>query len=691
MFWISLLFQFLKPKSTPIAIFINKLGLLSGLRLSLFTFNQQVESIRYLSISRSGRVIVTLMRRLRPCLEVKKLEIDFSSPVRQGGGLWYWVHAAIEDVARTIAADLMESGTFMEYVAESIEPSRRIGFVRKMLSEELFRTMILVLLAQREAEIDSRLLRKVVFVSVSDLLPLLAKASARWGKDVTFVNLPDWRNSFLLRLPWFLWGKCCVLGWTVIDSLIHKGQENERKPPNTVALQYAWGLESNLRISDIWWYKSSGLDNSRCLIFFNRSKKPATDRVIQELERLGIRYRILNKGANKTSRVPTNQISIQRGKMVIHDVVALVKTLLWAVCAKAPLWQINKWLMVIAEVRRWQAFMEAENVKVIFDVGEFSLDTVSLAADIVGAIKVGLHWSDLSATFSLARLIPHHQVYFIWGPRYQSLLEGIGAPVNALVQVGCIFDDGEARSQWCAITKIYRTRLEGAGARHVIGVLDRSCSPESHIPPTYHIQFYEALLSWAESNVALGLIIKPKYDTPGVFVYKPELYKRFQELMVTGRLLMLEGWRHVAEAALASDIMIALGPNSAGVLCALEGVNTVFWDPSQASKGPFVQWAHRFGWDNGNIVFTRMDHLIDTVKKYLNCPSALPKLGDLSSLLDDVDSFRDGKAALRVGAFIRWFLEGLDQSLNRTEALQIAIDRYRAEWGTDKVHSNLRD
>ena len=143
---------------------------------------------------------------------------------------------------------------------------------------------------------------------------------------------------------------------------------------------------------------------------------------------------------------------------------------------------------------------------------------------------------------------------------------------------------------------------------------------------------------------------------------------------------------HISEVVGSSDIAVVLGISSAGILCALRGARTVFWDPSGARKGPLSQWIHRFGWDNEKIVFERMDELIPAVEEYLRSASASSELGDFTSRLDEIDSFRDGKTGLRVGRFVRWFLEGIDQGFNRDQALKFASDNYTREWGAEKIH-----
>ena len=55
-------------------------------------------------------------------------------------------------------------------------------------------------------------------------------------------------------------------------------------------------------------------------------------------------------------------------------------------------------------------------------------------------------------------------------------------------------------------------------------------------------------------------------------------------------------------------------------------------------------------------------------------------------MLDELDPFRDGRAAERMADYINWLLEGLNAGLSRDSAMAEAAERYSAQWGKDKVH-----
>jgi hypothetical protein len=655
---------------------------MSGLQLLWYTLFNDVVMIRYRSANRFGRWIIALIQRFRLCLKVHKIQFDFSS-----NGLWYWVQAAVEDVSKNISIRLSEDGNFMDYISEKIEHTRRFSFVRRALGIDLYRPMTLSLLAHRDTISNAGKLQKVVMLDISDVLPLFINASKQWIKEIKFISLLNLKKSFGLRLVWFLMNQCRVLGGAIFDIIRGKARLDKNKT-GTVAIQYIWGTDRKKRLNDLWWYdEMSTMDKSRCLIFFNHPKEKATDQNLKDIENAGCQFRILDQVANKTSSYSTDRYSTWMSKNVFKDCISLVKVIFWAGSSPAPFWQLQKWLSVLYRIRQWQAFMEAENVKVIFDVVESRLDIVSLAADMVGAIKLGVHWGNYAVPY--ARLTPVHQVQFIWGPRFQSVMKAMGAGCEVIVPAGCIFDNGSLKTEWRMKAKMMRTSLQRSGVKHIVSVLDKSCSPENLHPPAHHIEFYEKLLSWAENNSEIGLIIKPKNPVPGVLTYKPELMADIQKLIAANRAIMIDGERNVVEAAFASDLVVALGLSSAGVLSALADVPTVFWDPSFGSKGPLKHWIKSFGWDNENYVFETMDRMIDSADRYLNCKSEMSGFGDLSAMVDEIDNFRDGKTAVRVGSFVQWFLEVVDQGLDRNEALKIAAEKYQSKWGKDKICSNL--
>ena len=84
-------------------------------------------------------------------------------------------------------------------------------------------------------------------------------------------------------------------------------------------------------------------------------------------------------------------------------------------------------------------------------------------------------------------------------------------------------------------------------------------------------------------------------------------------------------------------------------------------------------------------MFYDLSSLKNAVQQYKENPDANPLLGDVSSVVDQLDPFRDGKASLRIGEYVRWYLDGLDKGLVRDQALKRATRNYADKWGEDKV------
>ena len=66
-------------------------------------------------------------------------------------------------------------------------------------------------------------------------------------------------------------------------------------------------------------------------------------------------------------------------------------------------------------------------------------------------------------------------------------------------------------------------------------------------------------------------------------------------------------------------------------------------------------------------------------------PKYNPLLGDMSSIVDEIDPYRDGKASIRVGEFIYWYIGGLKKGFSRDKSLEMAARNYANKWGENKV------
>ena len=92
-----------------------------------------------------------------------------------------------------------------------------------------------------------------------------------------------------------------------------------------------------------------------------------------------------------------------------------------------------------------------------------------------------------------------------------------------------------------------------------------------------------------------------------------------------------------------------------------------------------------FATEKGRVVFEDWPSLWKACEEHWKTPGGVPGFGDWSSMIDEFDPFRDGRAAERMGMYLRWIQEGLNLGLDRTTVLADAAERYGKIWGFDKV------
>jgi hypothetical protein len=87
----------------------------------------------------------------------------------------------------------------------------------------------------------------------------------------------------------------------------------------------------------------------------------------------------------------------------------------------------------------------------------------------------------------------------------------------------------------------------------------------------------------------------------------------------------------------------------------------------------------------GRVVFKTWAGLWEACTQHWTGPGGLTGFGDWSSILDELDPFRDGCAGKRMGTYIKWMLDGLRNGFDRETVMAEAAERYCASWGHDKV------
>jgi len=232
-----------------------------------------------------------------------------------------------------------------------------------------------------------------------------------------------------------------------------------------------------------------------------------------------------------------------------------------------------------------------------------------------------------------------------------------------------------------------RGKIKNNGAQKILAYFDENSASDARWSTDHEFMRkpYAILLEKVLQEPWLGLVIKPKVPL--------SLHKRLGPIAEilkkaegTGRCIVigggnLQGAYPPALAALAADISIhgCLCAATAGLESALTGTPTLLFD------GEGWPGSRLYGLGKNEIVFTEWDELWRACLKHWRQGGGIPNFGDWSRIIDELDPYRDGLAAERMGTYLKWLIDGFKQGLSREVVMADAAQRYSEIWGKDKI------
>lgn len=232
-----------------------------------------------------------------------------------------------------------------------------------------------------------------------------------------------------------------------------------------------------------------------------------------------------------------------------------------------------------------------------------------------------------------------------------------------------------------------RAKLTAKGARRIIAFFDENSSNDTWWQHGHELiqESYSFLLEKLLSNPSLGLVFKPKVPSTLMQRLGP-VADVLKKVVETGRCVLIgggeiQGSYPPALAALASDIAIHghLIAATAGLESALAGIPTLLLDREGWRLSPLYQLGE------GRVVFKTWTDLWKACEEHWSSSPEIPGFGDWSPMMNELDPFRDGRAAERIGTYLKWILDGFKSGLPRDTILADAAERYCKRWGKDKV------
>lgn len=236
--------------------------------------------------------------------------------------------------------------------------------------------------------------------------------------------------------------------------------------------------------------------------------------------------------------------------------------------------------------------------------------------------------------------------------------------------------------------KEVRKKLQENGAKKIVFVIDENSADDSRWHTGHELQRenYSYILKEVLEKPWLGVIFKPKRSIDLRQRLGP-VADLLEKGKATGRCYIYEdSGRYTTSAppilaGLSADICIHghLCAGSAAFECALEGLPTLLIDREGSPSSKL------YDLPEGKVIFRDWPSAINATLEYFNSHESTPGFGDWSSIIDDLDPFRDGMAAYRMGTYLQWLIKGFENNIDREEIMENAAERYKKQWGEDMV------
>jgi len=333
----------------------------------------------------------------------------------------------------------------------------------------------------------------------------------------------------------------------------------------------------------------------------------------------------------------------------------------------------------------WKSLISAYNAKVYITQFEYFDKHIAVTKAINELGGISAVWQEPYHELSSPGGLIHADLYFGFSPKVKDIEKLNGSEFKYFVSVGYI---GDYRFDLVKKDSLdLRLQLQRQGAKKIIAFFDEnSLDDDRWFTGHSSVQKnYQFLLEKVVNEDWLGLVIKPK---------KPlTLRKRLgniaellNQAIKTGRCYLFQEDFAItpAQAAQASDIAIhdSLHAGTAGMEAALAGTPTLMLDMEGLDRSQLYQLGI------GRVVFKDWESLWNTLNEHWT-KGPIPGFGDWSLIIEDLDPFRDGKAAYRMTTYLHWLLEGFKQGLDRDTIMADAAERYCKEWGYDKIYYEL--
>ena len=346
--------------------------------------------------------------------------------------------------------------------------------------------------------------------------------------------------------------------------------------------------------------------------------------------------------------------------------LALIKKVLFHTNSIGKVWQVFHFINSTYRVAYYKDFYLSNNI--VIDIGSDDSEDVylrALALEESGGILIS--W-ERTIRFEYSHFLHNKPVHvaFLTGD-YSTMV--LREKTNARYQFesGWINDYLIKNSNNKEIESI-ETALKLSDRCLSIALFDTLWAPPS-VPMSVIEDFYRKFLEMAIGKSGYRLIVKAKKEF-SINALGRDIRALMKEAERLGRCVVLDPSHHIYTVSRVADITVAL-PSTAIFESILSRTRTLIFNYERVYSETFYQ-------NNGlgRMIFEDLDELILAIVEYAG--GSRPDLGDCSGIIQKIDPFRDGNAGKRVGNYMNCFIEGINNGLDRDNALDMANKKYNS-------------
>lgn len=469
------------------------------------------------------------------------------------------------------------------------------------------------------------------------------------------------------------------------DDLLSKRETPSGKLQYQLGVEYYGhlNLERNDAFSDLFFYPQSQLKGEDITLFFSLSQDPLDEKKWQELKKHHIRalVRFL-----RASHLPLHQAPV-------HDSWSVPDTWHLSDPLADPPKDSNDFVLLrkktLAYNRQlgyWKDLFEKSNIRLYTHWYKYDAQHIALADALKSLNGISTIYQRAFETYPTREVSVVADIVFCYSQNNFVVEKENRSDIAYQIVTGFL---GDFRFSYLKEKALEIARpLRQKGVKRIIAFLDENTLDDGRWFTGHEFtqRNYAYLIDKVLKDPQYGIIFKPKVSW-NLRRRLGDVAKQFDELQKCGRSVILGGgclqnMHPPALAALAADLTIheCLSAGSAGVEAALAGAPTLFLDAEGWLVSPFYEGGV------GKVVFQDWPSLWQACEDFFEKPDAKASIGNCAPFLSEIDPFRDGRAAERMGNYLKWLLDGLNDGLPRETVLADAAEAYTKLWGKDKIH-----